>query len=60
MYVLDVKQLRSKVAISQKQLSEITGIPIGTIRSWEQGYRKPPKYLISLIECKLLQCFENK
>lgn len=55
-----IRQLRNKVGISQRQLSELTGIPVGTIRSWEQGNRKPPSYLISLIEYKILHVFEDK
>lgn len=50
---MDIKQIRLKAEISQKKLSQITNIPLSTIRSWEQGFRTPPPYMSELIECKL-------
>lgn len=38
---LDVKQLRNKLGLSQKKLSELTKIPKGRINNWEQGRGNP-------------------
>lgn len=38
---LDVKAIREKTGMSQEQFSATFGIPIGTLRHWEQGLRTP-------------------
>jgi len=38
---LNVKELRLKFGLSQRQFSDETGIPIGRINNWEQGKGKP-------------------
>ncbi len=38
---LDVKAIREKTGMSQEQFSAAFGIPIGTLRHWEQGLRSP-------------------
>lgn len=48
-----VKRLRWRLNMSQKEFSEAYGIPIGTIRDWEQGRSKPDapaRGLLALIE----------
>ena len=37
-----IKQYRKRNKLTQAELSEITGIPIFTIRCWELGKNKPP------------------
>jgi transcriptional regulator with XRE-family HTH domain len=36
-----MQQLREAAGISQAALSKATGIPLGTIRNWEQNRRMP-------------------
>lgn len=48
-----MKELRKKYGLTQKQLSEITGIPVRTIQNWEGGQRKCPTYVADLIKFKL-------
>ncbi len=38
---LDVKAIREKTGMSQERFSAAFGIPIGTLRHWEQGLRTP-------------------
>ena len=57
---MDIKQLRLKAGISQKKLSQITNIPLSTIRSWEQEFRTPPPYMSELIECKIVAYFSEQ
>lgn len=40
---MNVKKLREDQRITQRQLSEATGIPIGRINSWEQRGTEPKK-----------------
>lgn len=48
-----LKGLRKKHGLTQKALSEKLGIPKRTIENWEGGQRKPPQWVINLIEFKL-------
>lgn len=48
-----MKELRKKYGLTQKRLSEITGIPYRTIQNWEGGQRKCPPYILDLVSFKL-------
>ena len=50
-----MKELRKKYGLTQKGLSEITGIPYRTIQNWEGGQRKCPPYILDLVAFKLSQ-----
>lgn len=39
----NLKTIRESKKITQKELSELINIPLGTIRNWEQGYTEPKK-----------------
>ncbi|MEQ8268023.1 MAG: helix-turn-helix domain-containing protein [Parvibaculum sp.] len=38
---IDVKAMRARLGMTQKAFSDAFGIPIGTLRDWEQGRRAP-------------------
>ena len=38
---LAVARVRRVLGIGQRELSEASGVPIGTLRNWEQGRRMP-------------------
>lgn len=40
-WVVDVKEIRSGLAMSQQEFSVAYGIPLRTVQSWEQGARRP-------------------
>lgn len=46
-----IKELKQQYHLTQKVLSEITGIPKSTIEAWERGTRTPPEWLPKMIEC---------
>ena len=35
--------------MSQRKFAEHFGIPVGTLRNWEQGIAKPPEYVFQMI-----------
>jgi DNA-binding transcriptional regulator YiaG len=45
-----VKELREKYQLTQAKLSELYGIPKRSIENWEAGSRKPPEYVVNLLE----------
>jgi DNA-binding transcriptional regulator YiaG len=47
---MTIKELRSLTQLSQSKFANAVGIPVRTIQQWEQGERKPPEYVVTLIE----------
>lgn len=50
---MEIKEMRKKYELTQKQFSEITGIPKRTVESWEEETRTPPVWLPKMIDCYL-------
>jgi len=50
---MDIKKLRNYVKMSQREFSNYFGIPIGTLRNWEQGIASPPDYVFHMISVAL-------
>lgn len=50
-----VRELREKTGLTQKAFSELYGIPVSTLRKWEQGEASPPDYVIRLLARTLPQ-----
>jgi len=44
-----IKETRAEYHITQKELSEITDIPLRTIENWESGKRKPSPWVEKMI-----------
>jgi putative transcriptional regulator len=52
---IDVRAIRIATNKTQKEFAEAYGLPIGTIRDWEQNRRQPDapaRVLLSLIEAE--------
>lgn len=52
---IDVQEIRNKLHLTQDSFSETYGLPVSTIRNWEQGTRKPEgaaRILLNLIAQK--------
>lgn len=46
---MDIKSFRKTVQMTQRQFADYFGIPLGTIRNWEQGISTPPEYVWGMI-----------
>lgn len=46
---MTIKEARIRACMTQKQLSEMLGIPSRTIEDWEAGRRKPSDYVEKLV-----------
>lgn len=47
---MTIKEIREKAGLSQSKFAEKYHIPIGTLQHWEQGVRKPPEYVVYMLE----------
>jgi len=50
-----IKTVRENIGLTQEQVSSLTGVPVKTLRNWEQGVRKPSEWTIDLIIDKILR-----
>lgn len=50
---IDVREIRKSLSMTQQEFSRQFGFPLGTLRNWEQGHRKPQgpsRVLLTLIK----------
>lgn len=50
---MNIRELRTKLKMTQKEFGEYLNIPQRTIQSWELGDRTPPEYVLQLIKYKI-------
>lgn len=50
---MEIKEIRQITGLSQRGFSSYFGIPLGTLRNWEQGIAKPPEYVFNMIFASL-------
>ena len=46
---MKIEAVRHIVGMSQREFSNYFGIPVGTLRNWEQGISSPPTYVFNMI-----------
>ena len=58
----DIKELRESTGMTQIAFSEAYGIPVSTLRKWEQKEAAPAPYVINLLARALPigRCFFKK
>jgi len=45
----NIKEIRESTGMSQKAFANMYGIPISTLRNWEQGSNSPAPYVVHLL-----------
>lgn len=55
--LLSINELRTLTGVSQSKFAKMFHIPVGTLAHWEQGIRKPPEYVVYMMNYIL---FYNK
>jgi len=50
-----IKTARENMGFTQEEVSALTGIPVKTIRNWEQEVRKPSEWTVDLLIDRLLR-----
>lgn len=53
-----IKELRDSTGLTQKDFADMYGIPLSTLRKWEQGESSPAPYVLNLL-AKTLPCTNN-
>ena len=48
-----IKEYRKAAGLTQKQFSDLFGIPLDVVKSWDSGRRHPPEWAEKLIIEKL-------
>lgn len=51
---MSIKEMRLQTGLSQSKFAAMFEIPVATLKDWEQGRRKPPVYVINMME-KILE-----
>ena len=44
-----IKELRDSTGLTQKEFAKVFGIPISTLRKWEQGENSPAGYVVRMM-----------
>ena len=50
---MEIKELRLQTGMSQPKFADLFGIPLGTLRNWEQGIATPPSYVSEMIKNRI-------
>lgn len=51
---MTLKTIRDNIGLTQEQVSELTGVPVKTLRNWEQGIRNPSEWTLDFVADKIL------
>ena len=57
---MDIREMRSKLGITQGEFAARYNIPFRTIQNWETGSRKPPEYIIDFLERQVKEDLINR
>ena len=57
---MGIKEARLNAGFTQKEVSDLLGIPLRTIENWETGKRKCPDYVERLVVDKLIDLCKEK
>lgn len=47
--IYHIRELRDKTGLTQKAFAQRYGIPLSTLRKWEQGESSPPSYVVEML-----------
>jgi predicted nucleotidyltransferase len=54
-----IRELRNNFKLTQAEFATLLGMPVKTIRNWEQGIRIPSEWVLDLIYDKTLSLAQN-
>lgn len=57
---MDIREMRMELGDTQSEFAARYHIPFRTIQNWESGTRKPPEYIVSLLEIQVKEDLVNR
>ncbi len=57
---MDIREMRKELGDTQSEFAERYHIPFRTIQNWENGVRKPPEYIVRLLERQVKEDLVNR
>ena len=57
---MEIREMRQKLGCTQIDFAKRYHIPFRTIQNWELGNRKPPEYIIDLLERQIDEDLINR
>lgn len=57
---MDIRELRMQLGDTQSEFAARYEIPFRTIQNWETGLRKPPEYMVSLLQHRIQEDLINR
>lgn len=57
---MTIRDMRALLGNTQNEFATRYGIPFRTIQNWETGLRKPPEYVLNLLESRIFEDVVNR
>ena len=57
---MNILEMRKSLGYTQSEFAQRYNIPYRTIQNWESGLRKPPEYILKLLQHKVQEDLVNK
>ena len=51
--LMNIREMRNSLGITQSEFAARYNIPFRTVQNWEEGVRKPPKYVLDLLSNRI-------
>ena len=56
---MTIRDMRARLGVTQSEFAARYNIPFRTVQNWETGLRKPPEYIINLLENQIKEDLVN-
>lgn len=57
---MNIREMRTQLGDTQSEFAARYQIPFRTIQNWETGLRKPPEYIVNLLESRIREDLINR
>ena len=57
---MDIREMRTRLGDTQSEFAARYHIPFRTVQNWETGLRKPPEYILALLEDRIREDLVNR
>ena len=57
---MDIREMRTRLGDTQSEFAARYNIPFRTVQNWETGLRKPPDYILTLLENRIREDLVNR